>query len=100
MDKGIWVKMQMYYTERLSTYLPVIRKTLRITQEQLAERVGLTRQTIISFEKRQRILPWHTYLALVLYFQQNETSRDFLERFELFDPEILKFDLKDETISE
>jgi len=77
-------------TEQMVTYLPAIRHTLNITQRHLGERVGLTRHTIMSFENRQRPLPWHTYLALVLYFQQHEISKDFMVRMELFDSELLK----------
>jgi len=80
---------QDYYTKQMVTYLPAIRHTLNITQKQLATRVGLTRQTIISFENRRRPLPWHTYLAFVLFFQQFKISRDFIDRFQLFDASLL-----------
>ena len=87
-------EMQGQYTDKMTTYLPAIRHTLNLTQKQLAEKVGLTRQTIISFENRQRSLPWHTYLALVLYFQQYEISRDFMDRLQLFNPELLTHQFK------
>ena len=82
-------ELQTHYAEQMVTYLPAIRHTLNITQKQLAEKVGLTRQTIISFENRQRPLPWHTYLALVLFFQQYEISKNFMDKLGLFDSELL-----------
>ena len=89
MERGKFVAMQKHYTEQMVIYLPAIRHTLNITQKQLAERVGLTRQTIMSFENRQRPLPWNTYLALILYFQQYEISKDFIEKLNLFDSGLL-----------
>jgi len=89
MEKGGLEKLQMHYAEQMVTYLPAMRHTLNVTQKELAERVGLTRQTIISFETRQRPLPWHTYLALVLYFQQYDISRDFMNKLGLFDSSLL-----------
>ena len=89
MDKGGLKELQTHYAEQMVTYLPAIRQTLNVTQKELAERVGLTRQTIISFENRQRPLPWHTYLALVLYFQQHEISKDFMDRLDLFNSSLL-----------
>lgn len=71
------------------TYLPAVRQVLNVAQKELAEKVGLTRQTIISFENRQRPLPWQTYLALVLYFQQYEISKDFMDKLGLFDSSLL-----------
>ena len=93
MEKRNLLKMQEHYTKQMVAYLPAIRHTLNITQRQLAERVGLTRQTIISFENRQRPLPWHTYLALVLFFQQHEVSRHFIERLELFNSKLLELSI-------
>ena len=82
-------EMQKYYTEQMATYLPAIRKTLNITQRQLAVKVGITRHSIIGYEHHKNVIPWNTYLALVLYFQQFEISKDFMDRFELFDSEVL-----------
>jgi len=83
-------EMQKHYTEQMAVYLPAIRKTLNITQRQLASRIGITRHSIIGYEVHKNPMPWNTYLAMVLYFQQFEISKDFIDRFELFDAEILK----------
>jgi len=89
-EQGGIKNLQTRYAEQLVAYLPAIRHTLNITQKELAVEVGLTRQTITSFESRQRPLPWHTYLALVFCFQQHEISKDFIDKIGLFDVELLK----------
>jgi putative transcriptional regulator len=59
---------------RLSNRLKVARAELNISQEQLAARVGVTRQTISSIETGQ--YSPSTLLALVLARQLNKRVED------------------------
>jgi len=85
--------MQEKYTEKMITYLPVIRQSLKMTQKQLATKLGVSRQTIVVFENRKQTLPWSVYLALVFLFQQYEISKDLLDKLELFSIEFVRDDL-------
>ena len=89
-EKRKFKEMQKHYTEQMAVYLPAIRKTLNITQRQLAAKVGITRHSIIGYEVHKNPMPWNTYLAMVLYFQQFEISKDFMDRFELFDAKVFE----------
>lgn len=51
--------------------LPNIRKRLGITQTELGEKVGLSRQTISSIERKIVPLTWNNYLALLMFFAIN-----------------------------
>ena len=94
MKKVEYIEMQKYYIEQMVTYLPAMRQVLKITQKQLAEKIGLTRQTIVSFENRQRPLPWNVYLSLVLFFQQHELSLNMIDKLNLFEAKILREELQ------
>ena len=73
------------YIDRMVKNRPVLRASIRITQKELAQKIGITRQSMMNIETRRRPLQWSTYLALVLVFQQAEESRKLLESLRLFD---------------
>jgi len=83
------------YIEKMVKNLPVLRAALRLKQWELAEKVGVTRQTIVDIENNKRVLAWSLYLSFVLVFQQYEDSRILLERLELFNEKFLLSDTKD-----
>ena len=83
-DEG-QAKTQEDFIEKMVKNLPVLRASIRISRRELANKIGITRQSMMSIETRKRPLQWSTYLALVLVFQQSEESREVLERLDLFD---------------
>jgi DNA-binding XRE family transcriptional regulator len=58
--------------------LPMLRARLRMTQEELANRLGTTRQTIISIENGKRQLTWSLFLSMLFIFFMNPATRPFL----------------------
>lgn len=54
--------------------LPVLRAKLGLSQEELAIKIGVTRQTIINIEKKKIKLGWTTALALLMLFTFNPLS--------------------------
>jgi DNA-binding XRE family transcriptional regulator len=77
--------MQYKYIDAIIKYLPVLRAATSMTQAQLAEKIGVSRQTIVSIETRKRPLPWSLYLALICIFQNYSESKVLLESYNLFD---------------
>lgn len=56
--------------------LSVLRAKLNLSQEDLADVLGVTRQTISAIENGQRNMSWTVFLSLVLIFLKNrETKR-------------------------
>ena len=41
MEKVEFLETQEYYIKQMITYLPAMRQVLKITQQQLAEKIGL-----------------------------------------------------------
>lgn len=71
------------YIKRMAENLTVLRAKTGLTQAELAELVGVSRQTIISFEKQQRDLTWSMFLALLLIFGSYEQTASLVELFEI-----------------
>ena len=58
--------------------LPVLRAKARISQEDIAEKIGISRQTYSSIETGKREMSWTTFLALIAYFQNNESTKKMI----------------------
>ena len=85
MDRERRNTIQSQYTDKMVEYLPTLRSAAKITQNQLAKKIGVARSTVVAIESRNRKLQWYVYLAMVLVFMQNEDSKKLIQSFELFD---------------
>ncbi|MBE6852298.1 MAG: helix-turn-helix domain-containing protein [Ruminococcus sp.] len=77
--------------ERMTENLIVFRAKLGITQAELAELAGISRQTILAIEKKQRGMTWNMYLALMFIFTTNPGTAPLVELFEVGDKELENF---------
>lgn len=77
------------YVERMTENLPVLRAKLGVTQSELAEIAGISRQTILSVEKKQREMTWNMFLALLYIFTANEKTAPLVDLFEIRDDELI-----------
>lgn len=68
--------------------LPVLRKMLKLTQEELAEIIGSSRHTVMLIESGKRKMTWSTFLSLILLFEKNESTSKLLRAFEVYTPEL------------
>lgn len=57
-------------TKKMSDNLLVLRNKLRLNQSELAEKVGISRQTLLEIEKGKRIMQWNTFVALLAVSEQ------------------------------
>lgn len=62
---------QLYMISVLSQALPHLRKDLGISQTQLAQKVGISRQMISLIERQLQPMTWTQFLAIVFFFKSN-----------------------------
>ncbi|MCQ2465065.1 MAG: helix-turn-helix domain-containing protein [Oscillospiraceae bacterium] len=68
---------------RMVENLTVLRAKLGVTQAELAELAGISRQTILAVEKQQRGMTWNMYLALLYIFTANPGTAPLIELFQI-----------------
>lgn len=59
--------------------LPVLRARLGASQAELAEMIGISRQSYNSYENGKKEMPWTTFMALLAVFQNNPETNRMLE---------------------
>lgn len=75
----------------MASNLQLFRIKLGLSQEELADRVDITRQTISAFETGQRKLPWNMFLAFLMLFSSNDLTKNLLKALEIMTPELESF---------
>lgn len=63
---------------QLTDDLPVLRARLKLSQEEVASRIGISRQTYNSIESKRRPMTWSTCVSLMMLFGRNEQSRKLM----------------------
>lgn len=66
----------------LRNELPVLRAKARVSQEDIANKIGISRQTYSSIETGKREMSWTTFLALIAFFQNTESTKQMLNNIE------------------
>ena len=63
----------------LANELKVLRAKIGITQQELADRLGVSRQTYGMIENKTQDMTWSHFLALTFLFKNNEDTAKILE---------------------
>lgn len=79
----------------LTKFLSILRAAIGISQGELAEYVGISRQTYCAIEQGKRQMSWNTFCALYLFFSSNSETFKLLKVHNDFDArvhETMQFD--------
>ena len=74
----------------LGENLSTIRAKTNISQNELASKLGITRQTITAIETKKRVMQWNTFISLVLLFSRNDEARAIMEFMGIYTSEVQK----------
>ena len=69
--------------------LPIFRARIDMTQDEISEIAGLSRQTYSALETRKRKMTWSNFMALLFVFYYNPVTRKEIETSGVF-PDALK----------
>lgn len=56
--------------------LPILRVKAKISQEELARKIGVSRQTYSAIETGKQDMTWTTFMALIAFFQNCDSTKD------------------------
>lgn len=73
----------------LTPHLAILRTQAEISQEELANLIGVSRQTYSAIERKIRIMSWNTYLSLVLFYDHNQKTHQLMRQLSLFPTELI-----------
>lgn len=73
----------------LTPNLPTLRTQAEISQEELANLLGISRQTYSAIERKIRRMSWNTYLSLILFFDHNKKTHKLLRALSLFPKDLI-----------
>src|SRR5699024_4426092 len=74
----------------LTEELPVLRARVGLSQDELSNIIGISRQTYSSVETGKRKMSWNVFLSLLLMFGFNEKTYAMLESSVAFPPALKK----------
>ena len=77
--------------KNMTENLPTLRKRLGISQEELSEKVGVSRSTIAGIENKKRSMSWNMFLSLLLIFIKNEDTDSLLNVMGIYTDELNAF---------
>ena len=76
---------------KMNENLRLLRNKLGFTQDVLAKKIGISRQTLVNIENKKREMTWNNFLVLLTVFQAERSTRDLLDHFGIHTIEINKY---------
>lgn len=77
--------------ETLEKELPTLRKICKLTQQQLGDMVGVSRQTITNIESGKNEMKWSLFLAFIFLFELDEEAAKYLRQIDIPYDELKKW---------
>ena len=75
----------------LTNELKVLRAKAEISQQELANRMGVSRQTYGIIETKKQRMTWNHFMALLLLFRSNAGTADIIDRIGVCPPELERY---------
>ena len=76
----------------LQEKLSSLRAKADVSQEELSNIIGVSRQTYSAIESGKRFMSWSAYLSLVFFFHEIKSTRDMIDGLNVFPADLfIKF---------
>lgn len=72
------------YIEKLTEELIFLRTKLGLSQDELGNMLGLSRQTYSTLETKKRMMTWATFLSLIFIFDNHVQTHEIIRNTGLF----------------
>ena len=78
------------YIEKLTSKLAALRAHADISQEDLANIIGTSRQTYYAIENRKRTMSWSTYLSLIFFYDTVENTSQMIRELGVYPMQLVE----------
>ena len=78
------------FIEALTPELALLRTKAEISQEEIANLIGISRQTYGAIERKTRKMSWNTYLSLVMFYDYNKKTHKMIRKMEAFPHQLIQ----------
>ena len=75
----------------LALNLPTLRTKANLSQDELADRLGFSRQTISAIENQKRDMQWSTFSALIMFFANYDEIKPLMVAMGIINDKVKKF---------
>jgi len=76
--------------EKLTPELSLLRAKAEISQEEIANIIGTSRQTYGAIERKARKMSWNTYLSLIWFYDYNRKTHKMIRQMDAFPHNLIK----------
>lgn len=78
MSGNINNKQKQELCKKMASNLTTLRAKANLSQDELAERLGFSRQTISAIENRKRKMQWSTFTSIAMFFLKDQEIRELM----------------------
>jgi Predicted transcriptional regulators len=75
----------------LTNELPVLRAKVGLSQQELANRMGVSRQTYGAIENKRQKMTWNNFVTLLLLFRSNDDTAKQIDWIGAYPPELEQY---------
>jgi DNA-binding XRE family transcriptional regulator len=89
-SNNISVEEKRELCKLMASNLSVLREKAKIKQDELADRLGISRQTISAIENDKREMQWSTFSVLLMFFANDDETRRIMVAMEIINEAVEK----------
>lgn len=76
------------YIDKLTENLSMLRAKAGVTQGNVADRIGIARQTYSAIECGRSRMSWNTFMSLILFFKENAQTKEVIKILGIYTDEL------------
>ena len=88
MSEGINNERKKELCRILASNLPTLRTKANLSQDELSERLGFSRQTISAIEGKKRDMQWSTFSVITLFLSKDIEVRQLMLVMGILDDDV------------
>ena len=74
--------------EIMTDNLPALRAMIGLSQDDISDIIGISRQTYCAIETHKRKMSWNTFMSLLFLFWYNEKTKMLVGAIDVFPEEL------------